>query len=515
MTIIYKYVILEYMKYWEAIIILGENIVLDIENMPRKIMDIDLVEENKSDYTFFKIDEDEEEDNDTLKALKQTYVTSNYKNETILNLQKELNTNSTEISKEIKLESYNKYNNALDLANRHYITKAVEFVEEALRLNPKDPDILNLKGLLCLLKCDFSKSFESFYTSQCYGNNELSRKYVTLLSSKDFKTFLERYNHSIRFINEELNEESIEIFDSLILEEPELIEPYVISILLYDRVGDQDKKISLLEDLRCIDKDNPIFEKFNENGENLTNKSQVPQGVKTESNRETKEISKTQKEKKSKKDKKHIVLYVIIAALIVVMGAFYFNNQRKINDLNNQISSKDNEINKKDEEISEKDKELSEKEEELTQKKEQEKEEQEKAENAKQEEAIIKKGAESLYFTANNYKSVGDYEEAIKYYQYTLKTADASKFRAESIYNIALSYQKLGKEDKAIEYYEKFVNTYSASEDYYDDAYYHLGVLYYENGRLQDAKNAFYTLRAEKPSSAYNNSNEVKEILKK
>ena len=29
---------------------------LDIENMPRKIMDISLVEENKSDYTFFKID---------------------------------------------------------------------------------------------------------------------------------------------------------------------------------------------------------------------------------------------------------------------------------------------------------------------------------------------------------------------------------------------------------------------------------------------------------------------------
>ena len=53
-------------------------------------MDISLVEENKSDYTFFKIDEDENEDNKTLKALKQTYVTSNYKNETILNLQKEL-----------------------------------------------------------------------------------------------------------------------------------------------------------------------------------------------------------------------------------------------------------------------------------------------------------------------------------------------------------------------------------------------------------------------------------------
>ena len=50
------------MKYQEAIIILAEHIVLDIENMPRKIMDISLVEENKSDYTFFKIDEDENED---------------------------------------------------------------------------------------------------------------------------------------------------------------------------------------------------------------------------------------------------------------------------------------------------------------------------------------------------------------------------------------------------------------------------------------------------------------------
>ena len=46
--------------------------------------------------------------------------------------------------------------------------------------NPKDEDILNLRGLLKLLKCDFAKAFESFYTAQCYGNNELSRKYVDI-----------------------------------------------------------------------------------------------------------------------------------------------------------------------------------------------------------------------------------------------------------------------------------------------------------------------------------------------
>lgn len=475
--------------------------------MPRKIMDISLVEENKSDYTFFKIDEDEGEDNDTLKALKQTYVTSNYKNETILNLQKELNTNSTEISKEIKLESYNKYNNALDLAIRHYITNAVEFIEEALKLNPKDPDILNLKGLLCLLKCDFSKAFESFYTSQCYGNNELSRKYVNLLSSKEFKVFLERYNHSIRFINEELNEESIEIFDSLILEEPDLIEPYVISILLYDRVGDEKKKIELLEELRCIDKNNPIFEKFNEEGVNLESKSEEKEETKVnkDDNKEN-----TPKSKTKKTDKKHIVLYTVIAILIVCMGGAYLHNQKKINDLNEQISSKDTEIQ-------ENKKALSKTEEMLSQKEQEAKDAQESEQKAKQQEEETKqiaRGAEALYFDATKYKASGDYKTAIKYYEYTLKAKDTSSYNADSIYNIALSYKKMGDTENAIKYYKKYVSSYSASQEYYDDAYYQLATIYYENDSLQEAKDALRTLKATDPNSAYNRNEKVLAILK-
>ena len=97
------------MKVREEIKILGEQIRIDIENMPRKILDIDLIEEKSSDFTFFEIDEDE--NNETLKALKQSYVTSNYKDETILNLQQELKTHTNVLPKEIKLESFNKYNN--------------------------------------------------------------------------------------------------------------------------------------------------------------------------------------------------------------------------------------------------------------------------------------------------------------------------------------------------------------------------------------------------------------------
>ena len=138
----------------EEIIILGKSIINDIIMMKKKNLDISSIDPYNSDLTFFNIEE--EESNETLKALKQSYVTTNYKEETILNLQNTLKSSSEDTSKELKIESYKNYNEALNLASRNYITTATETIEKALELNPKDVDILNLRGLLKLLKCDFS-----------------------------------------------------------------------------------------------------------------------------------------------------------------------------------------------------------------------------------------------------------------------------------------------------------------------------------------------------------------------
>ena len=113
--------------------------------MEKKSLDISLIETENSDLTFFNIDE--EESNETLKALKQSYVTTNYKEETILNLQGMLNNSLEDTSKELKIESFKHYNEALNLAARNYITTAIEIIEKAVELNPKDIDILNLKGM--------------------------------------------------------------------------------------------------------------------------------------------------------------------------------------------------------------------------------------------------------------------------------------------------------------------------------------------------------------------------------
>lgn len=449
--------------------------------MNKKNLDISSVEENKLDLTFFNIDE--EESNETLKALKQSYVTTNYKEETILNLQNTLNSSSEDTSKELKIESYKNYNEALNLASKNYITTATEIIEKALELNPKDVDILNLRGLLKLLKCDFSKSFESFYTAMCYGNNELSRKYVDILSSDEFKVFLGRYNHSIRFINEDLNQESIHILNNIIEEDPDLIEPYVILALLYDKIGNLKKKEYYLDKLEQVDKDNPLFEA------KIDNKD--------------KEIDSV--EKKVKK-KFNIMPYVIVGILAIIMVGYHISSKNKIEDLNAQLS-------KKDEKIEEIDKQLSETSEKLNETNQQLDETNKTLEESKDEnEILLVASEEELYQKAVELKASKDYNKAITYFKNITENGKTKKYISESIYQVALLSEKTNNYDQAVKYYKKYINTYDKDDQYYDDAFYQLGMLYYENGDLDNAKKTFYGMISEVPESMYNNS-KVKEIL--
>ncbi|MEF9991384.1 MAG: tetratricopeptide repeat protein [Romboutsia sp.] len=453
--------------------------------MPRKILDISLIEKNKSDLTFFNIDEDEGDE--TLKALKQTYVTTNYKEETILNLQSSLKNNSDETSKELKLESYKRYNNALDLCEKSYITSAIDMVEKALEINPKDIDILNLKGLLTLLKCDFTKAFESFYTGLCYGNNELSIKYVDLLSSEEYKTFLARYNHSIRFINEDLNHESIQILDNIIEEDPDLIEPYVILSLLYDKLGNINKREMYLDRLKEVDRDNSLFDKT----ENIDDEN---------SQKEEKTNNIKQNNKNAKK--KSGIPYFIIGFLVVGMGVYAVQSKNKIENLNSELSKKEEKLDEAGKELNEASQKLDETKKELDTKN---------TEGVKPE--IVIASEETLYNNAIKLKASQNYEEAIKYFKQVVKYGKTKKNISESMYQVAILSEQTGNIEDAITYYKKYINTYEAKDQYYDDSYYLLGMLYYNQGQLQKAKDAFYGLRSEVSNSMYNNS-KVSNILK-
>jgi len=111
-------------------------------------------------------------------------------------------------------------------------------------------------------------------------------------------------------------------------------------------------------------------------------------------------------------------------------------------------------------------------------------------------------------------KDSGDYDSAIKYFKNIVKSGKSKKYISESIYQVALLSKKTKDYDQAAKYYKKYINTYNKDDQYYDDAFYQLGMLYYENGDLADAKKTFYGMISEVPDSMYNNS-KVKEILAK
>ena len=459
------------------IIILKLNIENDIKNLHKKIIDIALINEDTNDTTFFNIDD--EEIHDTLKTLKKTYVTSNSKDETILNLKHKTKKQKKD-TRELKLESYKKYNEALNMIKRNFITSAIEIIEEALELNPKDIDILNLKGLLKLLKCNFDEAFESFYKSSFYESNELAKKYIDILSSEEFNVFLSRYNHAVRFVNNELYQESIQILENIRNEEPELIEPYLLLHLIYEKLGDNIKANEYMEMLSNVDKDNLLFEKDN---------------LKTSSNKE-------EKTQIPKKQKSNLLLYIVIAVLVLLIGTLYLNNKKKLNSLNNQVAAKNEKLNETNKKLDKTKDEL--KEVKIENKKV--KEEEPKSE-------LIVGDEEELFNKAMDLKKEDEYKKAIKYLEIVVKNGKTKKYISEAIYQLAQLNQKIKNNEEAIKYYNKYLNTYKVSDNYYDDSYYNMGMLYYKQGDLEKAQQTFYSLRAEDPESMYNNS-EVESILK-
>ncbi|MEG2984187.1 MAG: tetratricopeptide repeat protein [Peptostreptococcaceae bacterium] len=458
------------------IIILKLDIKNDIKNLHKKILDISLINEDSNDITFFNIDD--EEIHETLKTLKKTYITSNSKDETILNL-KHKNKRQVKDTRTLKLESYKKYNEALNMIERNFMTSATEIVEEALELNPKDVDILNLKGLLKFLRCNFDESFESFYKSTCYDNNELAKKYVKLLTSDEFGIFLSRYNHAIRFINKDLNQESIQILENIVNEEPELIEPYLLLHLIYEKLGDHIKSNQYLDSLRMVDKDNTLFEK------DLNNLNSKSTDVKDE----------------VKKSKSHKSVYVLVVVLIILIGILYMSNKKKLDSLSTEITQKDEQLDKTNKNLDKTKEQLKEAKTETKDSKEENKSE------------VIVGDEEDLFNKAMDFKEEGNSSEAIKYLELVVKNGKTKKYVSESIYQLALLNEKEKHTEEAIKYYNKYINTYKTSDNYYDDSYYNLGMLYYKEGNLEKAQQAFYSLRAEDPDSMYNNS-KVESILK-
>ncbi|MFN1905902.1 tetratricopeptide repeat protein [Clostridioides difficile] len=228
--------------------------------------------------------------------------------------------NLNDIKKDIlklnKKDSCSLYNESINNINNNCISTGLKFLKQARDLNPDDVDILNLTGLVNLLKCNFDDAVESFYKSSLCEKTALCEKYINMLTSEEFLIFFEKYNQLIRLINKGMYKEAIQGFKLITDQYCDLIEPYELLALLYDKEEEYIKFDECLEVLKIIDKENYLLNQENNtlymyNSANIQTKSNIKVDDykneflhKSSSNHKINDYNDVTKEKSSSKNQK-------------------------------------------------------------------------------------------------------------------------------------------------------------------------------------------------------------------
>ena len=393
--------------------------------------------------------------------------------------------------KDAIVDSYTIYNKALEMVKNNDITNATSELNKAIKLNPKDSDILNLLGICNFLSCKFDKSINCFSKSLAYKNNEIANKYTDIMNSIDFDTFLERYNHAIRFIKEGYYEEGTQIFKHLTEEYPELIEPYIVLGLLFMENQDEVVARDYFNKALTLDKSNEIVIKFID--KKVYNIDEIKEKQPKKESKEKK--SKPNKSKKS--NKVSVAIIALLAAGVIGQSIYGYN---KITNLNSQVNTLSTQVGDYKED--------------LTKSKE---ENEELKIQIKSNKPIIQKEViiadeYALYKKALDEKKRGLRKDSIKSFEYLAEYGKDKLYVSESIYILGSIYESIKDYESALKYYNKYTSRYTAKDNYYDHSLYNMAMIYKAQGDMEKCKQKLNELINQVPDSIYNNST-TKKIL--
>ena len=116
-----------------------------------------------------------------------------------------------------KIQAQKAYEEALKCYEEKDITGALSILKEAMKVHPKNPDLLNLQGLMYHLGCDFEKAFTAWHKSYSYmkiGNK--AKEYLSYYNSEEFKTLREVYLEGARSLERKEYEKAYGIFELLL-----------------------------------------------------------------------------------------------------------------------------------------------------------------------------------------------------------------------------------------------------------------------------------------------------------
>ncbi|GAA0223875.1 tetratricopeptide repeat protein [Metaclostridioides mangenotii] len=419
--------------------------------------------------------------------------------------------------------SYKLYNESIDLIKAGDITRSYIVLRKSLYIDENNTDAMNLYGILNLIKCDFDKSFESFYKCLKIEENEIARKYIEIFLSDKFSSFIKEYNNLIKAANIEDYENAIKGFEKVAKDESYLIEPNLILYKVCREVYEIKKAQKYLDKVYTLDRGNEIFdrndfiEKMSEVKSNEGNNSYIDNGLDTQSTSDLDSDKRNYEKEPDYRKKfmnKRYVFFIVFILLLVVLAynSYEIKNLKKdlIKDtpsvqVNQDVGINDKNIDK-EKDLDKTDKDKSSKNEDV-------KDNTKNKKDKSNKESTILSDQES-FEKAIEFKNNKEYYKAINLYKDVLENSVNKKYVSESIYQVANLSQTLKKYSDSAKYYSMYIQKYNKEYPYYEESYYNLGLIYYEDDQLEKSKDVFREFKKKLPDSLYNNS-KVQEILKK
>lgn len=423
---------------------------------------------------------------------------------------------------EIDLKNFNKieqdeysnklYNEAIDLIKDGDLSNAYILVRKSVYIDEYNTTARNLYGILSLIMCEFDKSFENFYKSLKIKKNDIAEKYVEYFLSDKFTCFIKEYNTFIKYVNLGEYDKAIEGFKDITRKSNYLIEPNLILYYIYKDIHKLEEAQKYLNRIRQLDKGHEILY----NNESLINKgiykdinhaeyrynSGVEAGKFTELKNKINECENTEIKynrnrvfKLTNIFKNNRGVLLIICLLISVLAY----NSYEIILLKSELGKDSNlaqvSKSKEDKSVANSKKNIKEK------------------FDTSVQSSDMNLSVQETFEKAIEFKNNKEYYNAINLYKEVEKDSQDKNYISESIYQVASLCDKLEKYSDAEKYYTKYIEKYNKEYPYYEESYYNLGLLYYNNGQLEKSKDIFREFNKKAPNSEYNNS-KVQEILK-
>lgn len=357
------------------------------------------------------------------------------------------------------------------------LTGALSTLMEAVKLSPKDPDLLNQLGLLHHLMCDFEKASAAWQKSFSYqksGNK--AKEYLSYYNSEEFKTLREVYLEGARSLERKEYEKAYGIFELLLEGNRNLVGvPLKLSECALG-MKEKEKAKRHLEEVLLVDTNNPRAKELLESLESRSHG------------------------KGSKKAKSFLFSGILLLLLASLLFGFYRYSEMEKELKELKLLSED--LKREAEGY----KEEKEKLEVLLQQMETEEAPGEKETETEVLPAELISGTEVEIFEEGltAYRAE-DYEKAIRYFTHVAEEGALEAYRSEAVYFLSATYKKLLNPEKEKAYYSRYIEEFKEG-NYYAEVLYHYGLLLYEEGDLTGAKEVLKRIPEGVPESPYNNS---------